>query len=221
MKLSNAIMMLALAGFITACGKDNSSGGSKSGNFGSVITAPNLPQNSTQAFSNFKSWYNSREESFGGYGPGVYELAYQNSGSASSNNGCELKTWGIFQYYTCSSSSWSSMPTASATCKVAILSTTTNVKSQNTTLARIASGQMGTLIGATQTGGTNQTRGVFNLQFQNTNQNDPAFGTVTTYVIDTNYHSSFQPVMRVRGNGQVDRLVAAYSVYTSTLPSCQ
>lgn len=192
MKLSNAILMLALAGVITACGKDNSSGGGSSSNSSNVgiVGNPNLSQTSTQALNNFRTWYNSSSEA--STNPGVYELSYSNgnTGGGSSDN-CRTYLSGFLQFCSGFYSSTSTFSSIAPTCKVVVrtqTSSSTNLKSQNKILSDIAAGRAGTLVSAAQSGT------VFQLQFQ------AQSGAVATYLIDTRYHSAFQPIAYATGS---------------------
>jgi hypothetical protein len=202
MKSTFKIVLLAsLVVFAAACGKKNSSGGNSYGSL--VSNNSQLTSSSLDAVGKFNQWYKSNTE---GGSPGMvgnYGLDYQSSSATVDGNCEERELFGFLPYWYCSSSGSNSNNGGSFDCRVTVSFSNQSLKLNNPTLKKIYEGKMGTLVNATQIGS------LITLQFQKSN------GFVVSYKIDTNYHSSFQPVeMTDSETGSVDRLV-----YYTTNPS--
>ncbi len=201
------LSLLALA----ACGK-NKSGGQQDTGYFSSINYGQLSEGSSTALNNYINWYNTPQENFNA---GLYTLTYVNA-TANTSNGCtpkDIKIGGVVigQYYICSGTSSSSSGTQT-TCKVAVLASNAgiNVKPSNPILSAIANGQMGTLVQARQQGT------IFNLDFQKST------GQIVSYMIDTNLHSSMQPVQIVDYSAGIFEYLGSQPMYgaLTTTPFC-
>ncbi len=203
-----ALLLALLA--LTACGKNKSGAQPDTSYFGS-INYGQLSEGSSTALNNYRNWYNTPTEN---YPAGVYTLNFVNA-AVNTNNGCtprDITIGGVVigQYYICSGSS-SNTGTQSA-CKVAVLASNfgINIKPSNPVLSAIANGQMGTLVQARQQGT------VYNLEFQKTT------GQIVSYTIDTNLHSSMQPVQVIDQSAGIFEYLGSQPSYgaLSTTPFC-
>jgi hypothetical protein len=203
------VLLASLVVFAAACGKKNESGGKSYGNL--VSNNSQLTSSSLDAVSKFNQWYVSNTEGGSPGQVGNYGLDYQSSSATVDGNCEERELFGFLPYWYCSSSGSNNNNGGSFDCRVTVSFSNRSLKLNNPTLKKIYEGRMGTLVNATQIGS------LITLQFQKTN------GFVVSYKIDTNYHSSFQPVeMTDSETGSVDRLVyyTMNSSLLANLPIC-
>jgi uncharacterized membrane protein len=191
--------------FAIGCGKDNKSGGGVSG---VNLYHQNLDTSSQTAIQQLSTWYNGATEGtaqsqgyYGGQAPSIFNIKKYKFTSSSSNSNCNtnqvsggwlgniLGAIGMNQYTICSGSNVSGQ-------QGTLVSTQQNVNLNhlmgsaisakgNAELAAVVSGAKGQLINATGGYGS-----VIRLVFLNGN-------TISTYTIDKNYHSAFNPVIVV------------------------
>ncbi len=204
------VLLASLVVFAAACGKKNESGGGNS--YGNLVSNNSqLTSSSLDAVGKFNQWYKSNTE---GGSPGVvgnYGLDYQSSSATVDGNCEERELFGFLPYWYCSGSGSNNNNGGQFDCRVTLSFSNQSLKVNNPTLKKIYEGKMGTLVNATQVGS------LITLQFQKSN------GFVVSYKIDTNYHSSFQPVeMTDSETGSVDRLVyyTMNSSLITNLPIC-
>lgn len=198
------VSVMALAG---ACGKNKSDSSSSS----SFKAIDGLSVTSAQALVNFDNWYRSAQEGSGS--PGMY-LVDRRQYTASYGNGCEVDDIEIFgvvigQWYNCNNFNSTGGGT-SASCKVAVsYDYNSSLKALNPTLAALRTGAAGVIVEAIQSGS------IFTIQVQK------ASGYVVSYVIDTSYHSAFQPVMVTDYEaGKVTKLMNIQYNPNPSLPTC-
>jgi hypothetical protein len=201
------LVCASLLVFAIGCGKDNKSGGG-SGISGVNLYHQNLDANSQSAVDQLSAWYNGTIEGtaqsqgyWGPQTPTIFNIKRYQSTSSSSNSNCNsnqvsggwlgnvLGAIGMNQYTICSGSNISGQ-------QGTLISTQQNVNLNSTLgqainakgnveLAAVVSGAKGQLINATGGYGS-----VIRLVFLNGN-------IISTYTIDKNYHSSFNPVIVV------------------------
>lgn len=186
-------LTLVMAFGIASCGK--SGGGGGGGITSTSLITSGLPQSSTDVVNSFNSWYASTQEGSGGLsnttppyngGNGRYELTRTAGTSSSGGGNCEQKPIKVFGvtvgYYSVCSNSVSSNTTGGTGVTSEVLIVANQAKSANATLASIANSGPGTLVDA------QFYNNAFNLAFRR------ADNSVVVYVIDTRYHSAFQPM---------------------------
>lgn len=185
------VLLASLVVFASACGKKNESGGSGSGS----LYSSNIQysQASKQAVEAFADWYRSNQEGIS-QNPsrpdlprvGLFGLD-RRLNTASTGTGCTQEIIGEFlgidlYKWNCDAADETS-GTSSGVCSVLVQQSSNTLKPLNPTLKKIYEGKAGTLVEATKNGN------VFKFQFYNSTT-----GHVVSYIIDTYYHSAFQPM---------------------------
>lgn len=206
------VLLASLLVFAAACGKKNSSGGSGSGS----LYSSNIQysQSSKQAVEDFADWYRSNQEGIS-QNParpdlprvGMFGLD-RRSNTASTGTGCVEEKVGEFlgidiYKWNCDSADENS-GTSTGVCSVLVQQSSNSLKPLNPTLKKIFEGKAGTLVDASKNGN------VFKFQFYNQNN-----GQVVSYIIDTYYHSAFQP-MQVTNYGNGTMMNVSNIVYQPT-----
>lgn len=187
------IIGLVLLGFLTSCGKDNSSGTSSTKapatNTNQNSTNPysnQVPSSSQAAFNNFKSWYLSTNE---GAIPGIgqrTEVRSLKTYSTSSN--CQTNPVSLFGVnivnvnYCFSNTS----PSSTQELERQINVLPSQNKSLNSKLAQIYQGTNMTLVSASEFPAGNGK--LFQIEFKKSNNEK------VVYQIDTRINSAFNPV---------------------------
>lgn len=187
------VLLASLVVFASACGKKNESGSSSGGR----LYSSNIQysQASKQAIESFQDWYRSNTEGIS-QDPRLVQQGYPSVGmfgldrranAASTGTGCTQEVIGEFlgidlYRWNCDAADETS-GTSSGVCSVMVSFNSNTQKPLNPTLKKIYDGRAGTLIEATKNGN------VYKLQFYNESN-----GQVISYIIDTYYHSAFQPM---------------------------
>lgn len=190
-------LLLAL---VAGCGKNEKSGGS-SGVFNPLIS--NLPANSQQAVSDFQAWYNSTTE---GSIPSLGNWTERRTVKTySASNNCNNQNISVFGLSLGSLNLCfnASAPASSQTQSRSVSVVSGSSKSGNTKLTQLINEfSASTIISATesasQVGGNSK---VFILNFQRSN------GSQVTYIVDSGYHSAFNPVYIMDTNTRSDETV--------------
>lgn len=171
--------------FAVGCGKDVSKSGGGAAPAQSVNVSA-LNATAQQAWSKFSSWYNSSNQ---GPFPGVagtfnVETKIE---TQSSDSNCDSKTllsiggYDLFNFNYCSNLS---MPSTSTSMSQVTINQSMPVSS-NSRLANIYQGSDGQLTNVVEN------NGVYTIYFQKST------GTLMVYTVDTRYHSSLNPVLKI------------------------
>jgi hypothetical protein len=200
MKLNlNALICALFLAFVIGCGKDNSTGTNKTN---VNLNNSNLSASSQQSLQKVINWYQGSQEGQGL--TGVVNITKTKYESANSN--CVQKTVLGISYQDCSSNQSQAQGfIVSQQPNVNLIQDGKTISSKgNQDLNALFSGADGTLISVVDVSST-----ASQLNFIRSD------GVLVTYIIDTNYHSSLNPLKKTESSqtSKFDIIVTAQSAY--------
>lgn len=202
--LFSSILCASLMVFAVGCGKENKSGSSHKNRYFGNLSQSGLNVSSQQTVQKLTNWYNNRIEGTAFQGVLVKKQKYEITNTASQPN-CEEKEFlGIpFTYCTYSSGS-SGGGTLVSEVQINLNDHYNKIINQkpNAELQALFNGSNGTLLGASLSGT------VYRLDFLKNN-------IVTSYIVDTRYHSALNPVSKIEQSqtGAKETIIRAIRLY--------
>lgn len=202
--LFSSILCASLLVFAVGCGKENKSGGSNNNRYFGNLSLSGLNTTSQQAVSRLTNWYNNRIEGTAFQGVLVKKQTYEIQNTAAQPN-CEEKEFlGIPFTYCISTSTSMGGGTLVSEVQINLNDHYNQIINQkpNPELQALFNGTNGQLLGATQSGT------VYRLDFFKNN-------IVTSYVVDTKYHSALNPVSKIEQSqtGAKETIIRAIRLY--------
>lgn len=198
--LFSSILCASLLVFAVGCGKENKSGGSRSGAYNNLYNQ-GLSQTNQQVLQKNVNWFNARTEGLALQGlVNITRTPY----TFNTAPNCEEKKFLGIPYQYCSYNSSGTPGTAVVQNNVQLFQDNRAINAKgNTELNAIFSGASGTLVSAIDLSST-----ASKLDFLR------ADGTIVSFVIDRSYHSLLNPVKKTETSQaqKVETIVTAQRV---------